>query len=87
MKVNLFDNKFDLGKLLYQIHIFKIDKSESPNYIVMSKKTLYAIAGQNRFYYVVENRYSKNNKRYNCEIFGIPIAYNDILEFGVVDIV
>ena len=87
MKVNLFDSKFDSGKLLYQIHIFKIDKGESPNYIVMSKKTLYAIEGQNPFYYVVENRYSKNNKRYSCEIFGIPIAYNDILEFGVVDIV
>ena len=87
MKVNLFDSKFDLDKLLYEIHIFKMDKGESPNYIVMSKKTLYAIGGQNPFYHVVENRYSKNNKRYSCEIFGIPIAYNDILEFGVVDIV
>lgn len=87
MKVNLFDNKFDLDKLLYEIHIFKMDKGESPNYIVMSKKTLYAIVGQNPFYYVVENRYSENNKRYSCEIFGIPIAYNETLQFGVVDIV
>ena len=87
MKVNLFDGKFDLDKLLYEIHIFKMDKGESPNYIVMSQKTLYAIECQNRFYYGVQNRYSENNKRYSCEIFGIPIAYNDILEFGVVDIV
>ena len=87
MKVNLFDSKFDLDKLLYEIHIFKMDKGESPNYIVMSKKTLYAIEGQNRFYYVHENVYFKNNKIYNCEIFGIPIAYNDTLQFGVVDIV
>ena len=87
MKVNLFDSKFDLDKLLYEIHIFKMDKGESPNYIVMSKKTLYAIAGQYRFYYVHKNVYFKNNKRYNCEIFGIPIAYNATLQLGVVDIV
>lgn len=87
MKVNLFDSKFDLDKLLYEIHIFKMDKGESPNYIVMSIKTLYAIESQHRFYYVHRNVYSENNKRYICEIFGIPIAYNDILEFGVVDIV
>ena len=87
MKVNLFDGKFDLDKLLYEIHIFKMDKGESPNYIVMSRKTLYAIGGQNRFYYVVENRYLKNNKGYTCGIFGIPIAYNETLQFGVVDIV
>lgn len=66
MKVNLFDSKFDFDKLLYEIHIFKIDKGESHNYIVMSRKTLYAIESQNRFYYVAENRYSKNNKGYSC---------------------
>ena len=87
MKVNLFDSKFDLDKLLYEIHIFKMDKGEFPNYIVMSKKTLYAIEGQDRFYHVEKNVYSENNKRYICEIFGIPIAHNDILQFGVVDIV
>ena len=39
MKVNLFDSKFDLDKLLYEIHIFKMDKGECRNDIVMSKKT------------------------------------------------
>lgn len=84
MKVNLFDSKFDLDKLLYEIHIFKMDKGESPNYIVMSEKTAYAIRSQYKVKYVEKN---KQNKSYIGEIFAIPVSYNDTLQFGVVDIV
>lgn len=87
MKVNLLEHKFDLDKLLYEIHMFEMIEGEYPSYIVMSEQTVDAIESQYRVYYIKKDVYFKHNKRYIGEVFGIPIAYNDRLQFGVVDIV
>lgn len=87
MKVNLLEQNFDLNKLLYEIHTFEMFRGKYPNYVVMSERTEEVIENRYRIFYVENDVYFKNNKRYIGEIFGIPIAYNDRLQFGVVDIV
>lgn len=87
MKVSLLEQKFDLDKLLYKINMFEMIEDKYPNYVVMSERTVDAIENQYGVYYVEKNIYFKHNKRYIGEIFGIPIAYNDNLQFGTVDIV
>lgn len=87
MKINLLEKNFDLNKLLCEIHAFEMFSGKYPDYAVMSERTEEALESRYRIFYVENNVYYKNNKRYIGEIFGIPIAYNDKLQFGVVDIV
>ena len=87
MKVNLLEQKFDFDKLLYEIQKFEMIKGKYPNYVVMREQTADAIESQYKIHYVEKNVYFKHNKRYVGEFFGIPIAYNDNLQFGIVDIV
>ena len=62
-------------------------RNERPNYVVMNEETASAIESHYRVCYVVNDVYFKHNKRYVGTIFGVPIAYNDNLQFGTVDIV
>lgn len=87
MKVNLVESKFNLDELLYKTHMFEMINGECPNYIVMNEPTADAIESRYRVHYVEHDVYFRNNKRYNGEIFGIPIAYRYDLPFGIVDIV
>lgn len=87
MKVNLLEKKFDLDKLLYEIHMFEMINNEYPHYIIMNAQTEEALENRYRIQYVEEDVYFKNNKRHIGKIFDIPIAYHYNLSFGIVDIV
>lgn len=80
MKVNLSEAYFDLDKFLCGIDTFEMTYGRYPSYVVMNKETYYYIANGYRMFYTV-------NDNHTSRIFDIPIAYNDGLQFGVVDIV
>lgn len=89
MKTNLLEAKFDLSEILYNIRMFEAINGDYPEYIVMNRKTGDSIKIRYKLEYVAradkETRADKE-KRID-EIFGIPIAYNDNLQFGIIDIV
>lgn len=83
MKTNLLELNFDLNEILYSIRVFEAINGEYPEYIVMNRRTADSIEIRYKFYYVAE----ADKEKHVDEIFGIPIAYNDNLQFGVIDIV
>lgn len=87
MKIDLYEKKFDLDELLYKIKMFEMINNKYPDYIVMNEQTKEVIASQYRYNYIEHGVYFKHNKRYIDKICGIPIAYNERLQFGTVDIV
>ena len=87
MKIDLYEKKFDLDELLYKIKMFEMINNKYPDYIVMNEQTKEVIASQYRYNYIEHGVYFKNNKRHNSEIYGIPVAYNYSLPFGIADIV
>ena len=86
MKFNLLDKDYNLDELYYNIQIFEAYNDRYPKYIVMSEQTVQLIECHEN-YRVSKDVYFKHNRRYIGENFGISIAYNEGLDFGVVDIV
>ena len=86
MKFNLLDKDYNLDELFYNIQMFEAYNERLPSYIVMSERTLQLIE-RHENYRVGQDVYFKHNQRYIGEIFGIPVAYHQGLDFGVVDIV
>lgn len=93
MKIKLPDKDYNLDELYYNIQKFAAFNNEYPSYIVMNKRTLPFIECNSQYrvgclskdvHYIRNGEYIE---RYITEIFGIPIAYNNRLDFGVVDIV
>ena len=86
MKFNLLDKDYNLDELFYQTQMFEAYNNRHPQYIVMSERTVQLVE-RHENYCIGEGIYFKHNRRYIGKIFGIPIAYNEDLDFGVVDIV
>lgn len=88
MKVYLPEKDYSLDELYYQIQVFEAYNNRKPQYIVMSERTLQLIECHEQYNYRVgQDVYFKHNIRYIGEIFGISVAYNHGLDFGMVDIV
>ena len=87
MKINLSDKDYHLDELYYNIQRFAAFNNGYPKYIVMSERTLSLIECHVNYHISQDMYFLKHKKRYVGEIFGIPVAYNDDLDFGVVDIV
>ena len=86
MKFNLLDRDYNLDELFYQIQMFEAYNNREPHYIVMNEGTLDYIQ-RRKNYRAGQDIYFRHNQRYIGEIFGIPVAYHQGLDFGVVDIV
>ena len=88
MKINLSDKDYNLDELYYNIQRFEAFNNRYPSYIVMSERTLSLIECHEQYNYRVgQDVYFKHNRRYMGEIFGVPVAYNQGLDVGMVDIV
>lgn len=86
MKIQLPDKDYNLDELYYNIQKFEAFNNRYPSYIVMSERTLSLIECNSQYCFGKYVSF-KYNQRYIGEIFGIPIAYNNRLDFGMVDIV
>lgn len=86
MKFNLLDKDYNLDELFYHTQIFEAYNNRLPQYIIMSERTVQLVECHEN-YRVGQGVYFKHNRRYIGEIFGIPVAYNEGLDFGMVDIV
>ena len=86
MKFNLLDKDYNLDELFYQIQMFEAYNNKPPKYIVMNEGTVDFIERREN-YRVGKDLYFKHNRRCIGKIFGIPVAYHQGLDFGVVDIV
>ena len=80
MKVECIKKATDLNKIHWAIECFRAEHiGEDPSYIVMSYKTKAELVDE--YYFKTVIRSSLNS------LFGIPVAYNEGLKYGEVDIV
>lgn len=100
MKIKLPDKDYNLDELCYNIQKFEALNNRYPSYIVMNERTLPIIECNSQYYIGCVGRdinYKHNDsyiekyigyiEKYIDRIFGIPIAYNNGLDVGMVDIV
>lgn len=86
MKVECIKKTIDLNKIHWAIDCFRAEhRGENPSYIVMSRKTKAELI--NEYYFETVIRGSLNSLETEDCLFGIPVAYNEGLKYGEVDIV
>lgn len=82
MKINCTRERVDTDKILYEIDVFRMgNRGDRPSYIIMNYKTRNDILDSYYF------NYSTSASPKGDKLFGIPVAYNEGLEFGEIDIV
>ena len=86
MKVECIKKTVDLNKIHWAISCFKKHHEwNSPSYIVMSYETKAELV--NEYYFETAIRDSLNNWGKEGRLFDIPVAINQGLKLGEVDIV
>ena len=83
MKIECLRTMVDPAKIKEAIYCFKAEHRKNPSYVVMNYKTCAAL--KDTYCRVVYPSFVENGIKE--EIFSIPVAYNDGLKFGEVDIV
>ncbi len=80
MRIDCSVRRIDLKKILYEIDVFRMgNRGDRPSYIIMNYKTRNDI--------VLDHDYSTSASPKEDRLFGIPVAYNEGLEYGEVDII
>ena len=86
MKVDCSDKKVNIDKIYCAITRFEVEHDgNKPSYIIINYETRADLADKNHIYYEIKS--SLKNFTKTDTIFGIPVAFNEGLKFGEVDIV
>lgn len=84
MKIECIKSTIDLDKVYFAICRFKAEHSGNrPSYIIMSYKTGVELRDEMYYYHTVKF----DNLLGTDTLFDIPIAFNNGLKFGEIDIV
>lgn len=87
MKVNCSKKSIDINKIHWAIDKFTAEhfEGDKPSYIIINYETKAELV--DNYYYNIALLSNEKGVRKEDTLFGIPVAYNEGLEFGEIDIV
>ena len=86
MKVTCVKKAFDMERFHYALDCFKAEHyGEKPSYIIMNYETRAELLARH-YWGIVAEDFVSNGRKVET-LYGIPVAINEGLDFGEVDIV